>query len=121
MICGLMVLAACSVSGASLKRKAVQGDARAQYELGRRCSEQQNYRRAFVWLQKAAAQGHAGAQNRLGVMYERGQGVSMDLLQAHKWFSLAAASGNTYASANRASLECHVKGEQIVASTASPR
>src|SRR5204862_5329798 len=105
VICGLMVLVACSVSAVGLKQKAQQGDPRAQYELGRRCNEQKNYRCALEWLRKAADQGHAGAQNRLGVMYERAEGVPMDLMEAYKWFTIAAAGGNTFAAANRVSLE----------------
>lgn len=117
IICGFLVLAACSVSATGLKRKAQHGDARAQYELGRRCTEQKNYRCALEWLQKAAEQGHAGAQNRLGVMYERGEGVPMDLVQAYVWFTRAAASQNTYAAANRLSLERRLTAEQMGAAT----
>ena len=105
VICGFLALAVCSVSAASLKQKAHEGDPRAQYELGRRCSEKKNHRCALIWLQKAAEQGHAGAQNRLGVMYERGEGVRVDMVEAYRWFTIAAAGGNTFASANRLSLE----------------
>lgn len=115
IICGFLVLGACSVSAGSLKHKAQKGDARAQYELGRRCSEQTNYRCALEWLHKAAEQGHAGAQNRLGVMYERGEGVPVDLVQAYTWFTLAAAAQNTFAAANRQSLERRLTSEQIAA------
>ena len=113
IICGFLMLAVFSVSANSLERKAEQGDARAQYELGKRCSDKKNYRCALVWLQKAGEQGHAGAQNRLGVMYERGEGVMVDLVEAYKWYSLSAAAGNSFASANRASLESHLTREQI--------
>lgn len=41
--------------------------------------------------QRAAEQGNAFAQGRLGVMYLRGQGVQPNYVQAHKWFSLAAS------------------------------
>ena len=42
----------------------------------------------------AAEQGDARAQVRLGLMYERGQAVPKDRLQAVKWFRLAAEQGN---------------------------
>ncbi len=44
------------------------------------------------WLWRPlAGQGDAAAQYGLGVMYERGQGVRQDYVQAHMWYSLAAA------------------------------
>jgi uncharacterized protein len=43
------------------------------------------------WFRRAAGQGNAAAQNDLGLMYDRRQGVPQDYVQAHKWFSLAAA------------------------------
>ncbi len=33
----------------------------------------------------------AVAQNNLGIMYEIGQGIRQDYIQAHMWFSLAAS------------------------------
>ncbi len=43
------------------------------------------------WLRKAAEQGHARAQNNLGFMYDNGQGVPQDYVQAHMWLDLAAS------------------------------
>ncbi len=45
------------------------------------------------------------AQNNLGYMYDKGQGVPQNYIQAYKWITLAAAQG--YARA--------VKGEEILA------
>ena len=104
-ICGIVALIASSVSATDIKRAARQGDARAQYELGKRYSERKSYARALSWLRKAAEQGHPGAQNRLGVMYERGEGVRIDLVEAYKWYTLAGTTGNTFGVANRISLE----------------
>ena len=39
----------------------------------------------------------AKAQSRLGTMYATGRDVPQDYVQAHKWFNLAAASGDTEA------------------------
>ena len=33
-----------------------------------------NYKKAFEWYEKAAAQGHATAQSNMGVLYDKGQG-----------------------------------------------
>jgi TPR repeat protein len=43
------------------------------------------------WWRRAAEQGFALAQGALGFMYERGEGVRRDLVQAHKWYNLAAS------------------------------
>ena len=118
IICGFVTLLACGVSADHLKRMAQKGDPRAQYELSRRCTEQRNYRCALVWLRKSAAQGHPGAQNRLGVMYERGEGVRIDEVEALKCYTLAESAQNAYARANRMSLERRLTADQIAAARA---
>ena len=40
----------------------------------------------------------------LGVMYENGEGVTQDYIQAHMWFNLAAAHGYENASKHRDDL-----------------
>lgn len=112
---GLVVLLASTLSAATLKQQAQRGDSQAQYELGKRYSERKHYVRASLWFRKAAEQGHPAAQNRLGVMYERGEGVSPDLIEAYKWYTLAAEQKNTFAVANRISLERQLSCEPIAA------
>jgi len=51
----------------------------------------QDYQEAFRWSRSAAVQGYASAQNNLGVMYRKGQGVAQDYIQAHLWYNLAAS------------------------------
>ena len=51
----------------------------------------QDYKEALKWYRRAAEQGHEDAQYRLGIMYEAGQGVPQDYIQAHTWFNLAGA------------------------------
>jgi len=46
---------------------------------------------------KAAEMGHAGAQNRLGWMYEKGEGVDADYNEAVKWYRAAAEQGHVNA------------------------
>lgn len=53
-----------------------------------------------IW-QPLAAQGNARAQFHLGVMYRNGRGVQQDYMQAHRWFSLAAAKGHASAIESR--------------------
>ena len=42
-------------------------------------------------MRKRAAQGHAGAQNNLGGLYEFGHGVTQDHVRAYMWYNVAAA------------------------------
>ena len=48
----------------------------------------------------AAAQGHSGAQVKLGLMFENGQGVAKDDAEAVRLYRLAAAQGNASAQYN---------------------
>ena len=49
---------------------------------------------AAKWFRRAAEQGHANAQYRLGLRYSQGQGVPKNIVQAYMWWSLAAAKGD---------------------------
>jgi S1-C subfamily serine protease len=49
--------------------------------------------KAFGWFQKAAAQGYAVGQSKLGNAYLKGVGVNSDLVYAYAWLNLAAAQG----------------------------
>ena len=55
---------------------------------------------AVKWFQKAAEQGNADAQNKLGCCYEEGSGVKKDLAEAVKWYRKAAEQGNAFAQYN---------------------
>ena len=57
----------------------------------------QDYAEAARLYRLAAAQGHAGAQNNLGGMFDHGQGVAKDRAEAIRWYRLAAAQGNAIA------------------------
>ena len=46
---------------------------------------------AVLWLRRAALQGAAMAQLTLGTLYVKGRGVKQDLIEAHMWYSVAAA------------------------------
>ncbi|WP_455512162.1 tetratricopeptide repeat protein [Neisseria lactamica] len=49
---------------------------------------------------QAAAQGNAAAQFNLGVMYENGQGVRQDYVQAVQWYRKASEQGDAQAQFN---------------------
>ncbi len=55
---------------------------------------------AVSWYRKAADQGNAYAQYTLGGMYDRGEGVEKDAVQAVSWYRKAADQGNAYAQYN---------------------
>jgi localization factor PodJL len=54
-----------------------------------------NYKSASQWFRKAAERGVADSQFNLGILYARGIGVEQNLAESYKWFSLAAAQGDT--------------------------
>lgn len=69
-------------------------DAAALYQRGWQCFERSDYAGAAACYRRAAQQGHAGAQNSLGWMYQRGQGVSRDDGAAAEWYLRAAQQGH---------------------------
>ncbi|MNR39815.1 Sel1 repeat protein [compost metagenome] len=79
---------------------------------------------AVYLYRKAAEQGDISAQNNLSILYENGQGVTQDYIQAYAWLSVAIANGssdeNTIARrdriASRLSSEKLGKAQEISAS-----
>jgi TPR repeat protein len=65
------------------------------------------------WYRKSAEQDHAIAQNNLGAMYEKGQGVPQDYVHAHKWWNLAAAKGHKASRKNRDIIAKQMTPQQI--------
>ena len=56
-----------------------------------------------------ATRGDSDAAYDLGVAYSTGTvGATLDLIEAHKWFNLAAAWGNDAAAAARSEIAEHV-------------
>jgi TPR repeat protein len=53
-----------------------QNDPNAQYEQGEIYRKNKDYQKAMQWYLKAAEQGHVAAQNDLGLMYTKGEGVN---------------------------------------------
>ena len=81
-----------------LLEHAEQGDAQAQYEVGRRFwsgdGVERDARQAADWFDRAARQGLASAQRMLGRCYEQGRGVERDARQAAAWYRWAATQGD---------------------------
>jgi TPR repeat protein len=53
-----------------------------------------DYQQAMNWYRKAADQGYADAQYKVGWFYENGSGVGKDNDQAKAWYQKAADQGN---------------------------
>ena len=61
-----------------------------------------------------AARGNAGALFDLGVAYSTGSGgVDVDLVEAHKWFNLAALNGSEEAMYCRAEISDEMTAREI--------
>jgi TPR repeat protein len=61
-----------------------------------------------------AARGDAGALYELGVAYSTGSnGVDVDLIEAHKWFNLAALNGNVRGQECRAEIAEEMSAREI--------
>lgn len=79
--------------------KAMQGDAEAQYNLGRMYDNgdgvvAQNSDKAKEWYLKAADQGYGQAQYSLGFYYNYGRHEPVNIMEALKWYRLAADGGH---------------------------
>ena len=85
--------------------KAKTGNANAQYTLGSYYylgsnGVEQSYSKAAYWWEKAAEQGHRGAQFNLGICYSDGKGVEQSYSKAAYWYERAAEQGNSDAQYN---------------------
>ncbi len=79
----------------SIEVRAYNGDSQAQYELGMTyryewATVEKSDREAALWFREAADAGHAESQFELGLMYEFGEGVPLNLRRAQKLYQQAA-------------------------------
>ncbi|HLQ24975.1 MAG TPA: tetratricopeptide repeat protein [Acidiferrobacterales bacterium] len=105
---------------------AEQGEADAQFNLARIHESKADglYRRAravpandgeaFKWYRLSAEQGHTQAQVKLAEMYTQGgPPVPHDPVQAHKWLSIAASSGDETAAKRLATYAAGMTPKQV--------
>jgi len=96
-------------------KRAEQGDAVAQNEIGIMFSEGedvvQDYEQAVYWFNKSAEQGKPKAQYNLGYIYSSGWGVAQDFKQAVYWYKKAAKQGLAEAQFNLAVM--YAKGQGV--------
>lgn len=80
-----------------LQQSAAQGDAEAQFQLGRLYADglgvPKSHRKAMEYWQSAAGQEHALAQYGLGWMYFYGSGVMTDFNKGCYWLQRAGTQG----------------------------
>jgi len=65
------------------------------------------------YMELAAQTGAPDALFELGMLYATGRDVDVDLVNAHKWFNLAAARGNASALTYRQDLSLEMTTDQI--------
>jgi uncharacterized protein len=98
-------------------RKAAEGGHDAsQFMLAMVLSENQtnpNGAEIFKWFKRASNQGYSAAQVKLGELYSKGRFVEGDLVQAYKWFNLAAAEGEEEAGKQRDEVEKRMTVDMI--------
>ena len=103
----------CQPKTPTLEEKAEEGDAEAQSMLGFEYELKQDLKEAAKWYRKAAEQGIADAQFRLGVAYANGEGVLEDTLAAYAWYNIAAANGDDSAKGLKDIITKEMTPEQI--------
>ncbi len=97
-----------TIGGPTLRAAAMAGDAAAEFEVATRFAEGHGVppsnELAIQWLDRAAKQGLAPAQSRLGGFYEKGISVKKDLVMARDLYAAAANTGDGKAMHNLAVL-----------------
>ena len=89
------------------------GSAAADYSDGLRAYNSRDYLAAAQdWL-SAASQGDVASQFRLAQLYERGLGVPQDLVEAHRWYNIAASRGDAEARKARDALAARLTADQL--------
>ncbi len=82
---------------AELEREALYGNINSQKQIADQIADKEykagDYAKAAVYYEKAISEGDAAAQNCLGVMYAKGQGVKRDLNKAFSFFTSSAIKG----------------------------
>ena len=77
-------------AGEWFEKAAAQDNPIAQTFLGAIAYEAKDYATAMQWAEQAAAQNYAPAISSIGLLYERGDGVTQDFVEAKRWYERAA-------------------------------
>ena len=102
----------------SMMSFAMLGDSNAQLNLANYYATSHNaapeLEQAAKWYRKAADQGNAEAQYRLGDFYYKGKGgLTKSYEEAYYWFTLAAKAGGKAFATDRDETAGHLTPEQV--------
>ena len=89
----------------NLGSRAAEADAGAQFLKGLQAEDEGQDAVAAEWYRLAAEQGHAAAQNNLGLMHFEGRGVWKSYSEAACWYEASAHQGFAKAQSNLAVLK----------------
>lgn len=87
-----------------------------QFELGEMFEKNdraRDYTSAFRWYLRSAKHGYRKAQHRLGSMYARGAGVTINYIEAYAWCKVSAAQHSHRAILKLKKIEAYMSTEQI--------
>ena len=102
----LMMLFALMLSAGTMAQ-----NADALYKEGKALYDAKNYQKAFPKLKAAADKGHKKAQYRVGLCYDKGNGVAENDPVAVSWYQKSARQG--YAKAQYQLAKCYLNGEGV--------
>lgn len=101
-----------------LRKRADQGDAEAEWQLGARYHNgdgvSKDDAQAMQWFERAAENGNVMAQATLGAYYWAGRGVPQDLSKAYFWSTLAYAQGDETSKARLEGLNTQMTRDQVM-------
>lgn len=80
-----------------MSKQAKRGDQYAQYQYGVWLYRDEQKEEAHKWILCAADSDYADAQTLVGLMYQEGEGVDVDLEKGHKWIEKGALNGDSTA------------------------
>ena len=72
-----------------------------------------NHEKAIKWFSKAAEYGVRDSQVNLGIFLAKGTGVPVNLVEAYKWFAIAAKSGDDDAAQKRDFIADAMRPDQL--------
>lgn len=99
------------------QRAAEQGNVKAMHNLAVLSAGSQSgapdYETAAHWFREAALRNLSDSQFNIGVLHESGLGVEKNLVEAYKWFTLAAAGGDKEAARRIDTVRAQLTSEQL--------
>ena len=93
------------------RKAADEGCAPAQRRIGDYYVDEEKYKDAMRWYEKAAEQGDGASFNEIGLMYSNGNGVRQDVNKAFGWFQRSAEAGYGWGMYNLA--HCYENGSGV--------